>query len=58
MPPKMYVRKPEGVKQSCWLAGPSEDRGDIRSITPEEFARAVFEANHGTNLFEMKDGAA
>lgn len=27
-------------------APPSEERGDIRSITPAGFARAVFEANH------------
>lgn len=24
---------------------PSEDRGNIRSVTPEGFAQAVFEAN-------------
>jgi hypothetical protein len=27
------------------LMPPSEDRGDLRSITPEGFARAVFLAN-------------
>lgn len=26
---------------------PSEDRGNLRSVTPSGFARAVFEANHG-----------
>lgn len=27
-------------------APPTEDRGDLRSVTPAGFARAVFEANH------------
>lgn len=32
-------------RSDCWLASPSDDRGDIRAITPAGFARAVFEAN-------------
>jgi hypothetical protein len=46
MPPFETLVKPEDVKESCWKCPPSEDRGDIRSITPPGFARAVFEANH------------
>jgi hypothetical protein len=37
--------KPAGVKQSCWLMPPSGDRGNLRSVTPIGFARAVFQAN-------------
>lgn len=48
-PHKVITTKPDGVKQSCWLAGPSADRGDIRSVTPEAFALAVFEANQQRN---------
>lgn len=44
--PEPWVReKPAGVKQSVWMMGPSEDRADLRSITPAGFARAVFAAN-------------
>lgn len=46
MPEKIVSVKPAGVRQSVWLCPPSEDRGDIRSVTPEGFARAVFQANH------------
>jgi hypothetical protein len=46
MPRAEFIVKPEGVKQSIWLASPGEDRADIRSETPEGFARAVFEANY------------
>lgn len=46
MPPYQVTVKPEGVKESCWKMGPSEDRGFKRSVTPAGFARAVFEANH------------
>jgi len=28
------------------LMPPSEDRADLRSVTPMGFARAVFQANH------------
>lgn len=38
---------PEPHRHDCHLAPPSEDRGDIRSMTPSGFARAVFEANCG-----------
>lgn len=44
MPPKNNIVKPvEGSKM--WLLPPSDARSDLRSITPQGFARAVFEAN-------------
>jgi hypothetical protein len=45
MPPYEVTKKPADVKQSCWLMPPSEDRGNLRSVTPIGFARAVFQAN-------------
>lgn len=45
MPEYSVAVQPEGVQQSCWKAPPSDDRGDIRSVTCLEFAQAVFEAN-------------
>lgn len=36
---------PEPHRSDCHEAAPGEDRQDIRSKTPEGFARAVFEAN-------------
>jgi hypothetical protein len=39
------VEEPPDVKESCWKMPPSKDRGDKRSVTPEGFARAVFQAN-------------
>jgi hypothetical protein len=45
MPASITTAKPDDVRQSCWKMGPSADRGDLRSITPAGFARAVFEAN-------------
>lgn len=48
MPPKLVTVKPDNVHQSVWLAPPTADRGDIRSITPEAFAQAVFDANENT----------
>lgn len=38
--------EPADKRSPMWLMGPSADRGDLRSVTPEGFARAVFEANH------------
>jgi hypothetical protein len=32
-------------RHDCHLAPPSDDRADIRSVTPSGFARAIFEAN-------------
>jgi hypothetical protein len=46
MPPAWVAARPADVKASIHLMPPSADRGDKRSITPEGFARAVFEANH------------
>ncbi len=44
MPPKTPVKPVEGRK--LYLLPPSPDRGDLRSVTPPGFARAVFKANH------------
>lgn len=44
MPRKAYVHPAEGSKMHG--LGPSDDRADLRSVTPMGFARAVFEANH------------
>lgn len=45
IPPKEVLTEPLDVKESCWKASPSKDRADIRSVTPEGWARAVFQAN-------------
>jgi hypothetical protein len=45
MPQREVPEEPPDVRESCWKAPPSPDRGDIRSVTPEGFARAVFQAN-------------
>lgn len=45
MPPFIHETKPEGVQELCWKMPPSDDRCDLRSVTPPGFARAVFEAN-------------
>lgn len=58
MPEKLVSVKPEGVKQSTWLMPPSADRGDLRSITPAGFARAVFEANAPALARQQADGIA
>lgn len=44
MPAKRPVEPAE--KSLIHHMPPSPDRGDLRSVTPEGFARAVFEANH------------
>lgn len=46
MPERQFLTKPEGVTQKIWLAPPGLDRQDIRSETPQAFARAVFESNN------------
>lgn len=43
MPPTMRVEPSEGSRMH--LMPPSEDRANLRSATPEGFARAVFLAN-------------
>lgn len=45
MPPAWHQAPPEGTTAAIHLMPPSADRGDKRSITPEGFARAVFEIN-------------
>lgn len=45
MPPPLVTERPADVRESCWRMPPSRDRGDMRSVTPAGFARAVFEAN-------------
>jgi hypothetical protein len=45
IPQRQVFTEPADVQESTWKMPPSVDRGDKRSITPEGFARAVFEAN-------------
>ena len=45
LPPREVLTEPSDVKESCWRQPPSPDRADIRSVTPEGWARAVFQAN-------------
>ena len=45
MPRRIIQRKPAGIKSIMWEMAPSDDRADIRSITPEHFAAAVYKAN-------------
>lgn len=45
MPPAWVRTKPAGTSSAIHLMPPSADRGDKRSVTPEGFARAVFEVN-------------
>lgn len=45
MPEAEYITKPKGVVQKIWLETPGDNRAEIRSETPEGFARAVCEAN-------------
>jgi hypothetical protein len=44
-PKPSVTEKPENVEELIWRMGPSDDRSDMRSITPRGFAQAVFEAN-------------
>jgi hypothetical protein len=45
MPPFEVTERPSNVQERVWKLPPSEDRANLRSATPEGFARAVFEAN-------------
>lgn len=45
MPPAWHATPPTGTRATVHLMPPSADRGDKRSVTPEGFARAVFQAN-------------
>jgi hypothetical protein len=47
MPPKTPVKPTQGMKL-YWLA-PSDERANLRSVTPSGFARAVFKANDPAN---------
>lgn len=46
MPEAQYLTAPDGTKQKIWLEPPGLERQNIRSETPQGFARAVFEANN------------
>jgi hypothetical protein len=50
MPPRKPVEPVDGSKMH--RLGPSPERANLRSVTPEGFARAVFAANHGEGLTE------
>lgn len=45
MPTPSVTDRPADVNESVWKMAPSADRGQKRSLTPEGFARAVFQAN-------------
>jgi hypothetical protein len=45
MPKAWHASPPDGTTAMIHLMPPSADRGDKRSVTPEGFARAVFQAN-------------
>ena len=45
MPPREVIVRPADVRETVWKMAPSPNRGDLRSVTSAEFARAVFEAN-------------
>ena len=45
MPEPLYAEPPAGVKPIIWTMPPTPERGDLRSVTPPGFARAVFKAN-------------
>lgn len=46
MPDPIVIAKPDDCDQRIWKMPPSDDRANLRSITPMGFARAVFQANH------------
>ena len=45
IPQREVLTEPADVRESTWKMPPSADRGDKRSITPDGWARAVFQAN-------------
>lgn len=45
MPPPFCFEKPNHCTQKIWLMPPGEDRQNLRSATPPEFAQAVFDSN-------------
>lgn len=46
MPEPVYDTPPEGTEPKIWKMPPSSDRSDKRSVTPVNFAKAVFKANY------------
>ena len=47
MPEVHYSEKPDGVKKNYMLSfSPTDDRRDLRAVTPMGFAEAVFESNN------------
>ena len=50
MPTPTVLEKPEGCKSKMHLLPPSDERANLRSETPMEFATAVFLANRRRNL--------
>lgn len=53
MPKFIYDKEPEGVIEKIWMASPGDGRADLRSETPVNFARAVFESNR-TGIKNLK----
>ncbi len=45
MPRPVVTVKPANIKESIWLMPPSDERKNLRAVTPAGFARAVFDAN-------------
>lgn len=56
MPPREVMEPPAGLKQSVWKMPPSANRGDLRSVTCDSFARAVFHANSPQRDRSQADG--
>lgn len=54
MPPRRRVEPVQG--SLTHLMPPSDDRGDLRSVTPAGFAQAVFEANRKDREFSLLAG--
>lgn len=53
MPPKIHATPPHGTTDMIFKMPPSEDRAAKRSITPVNFARAVYESNHNPNKIKL-----
>lgn len=45
VPPFTVTERPPDTDQRIWTMGPSPDRAKMRSMTPQGFARAFYEAN-------------
>lgn len=58
MPAPWITHKPADVTATIHLMPPSADRGDKRSVTPEGFARAVFDANQPAALRGTREAPA